>query len=342
MAKRNIDAFIVVQPENILYLSGFTSGDEARLVITPTAQYLVTDSRFWEQAQMEAPDCVLVKETSPSFNSMFSLIDGAAHTAVESHYITYEDYLDIRNRLGRDLIPVNRLAEDLRMVKDEDELKSLRDSAHISDEVFREVTAFIKPGLTECQVASYIAYQLREKGCAKESFETIAVAGPNAALPHGKPGSRLLAAGDMLTMDFGGFYQNYAGDMTRTVFVGSVSADSRDKYMRVLEAQQLGVSQVKAGMRCCDVDRVVRDCLAQYGLDGYFGHGLGHGVGLEIHEAPRLSPFCDTVLQENMVVTVEPGIYIPGWGGIRIEDTVIVKNGGCEVITHSDKSLLTL
>lgn len=342
MAEQNIDAFIVVQPENILYLSGFTSGDEARLVITPNGQYLVTDSRFWEQARMEAPDCQLFKETSPDFSSMLSLLNGSAHIGVESHYITYENYLDITKRLGQDLIPVNRLIEDLRMVKDKDELQNLRDSARLSDEVFKEVIAFIKPGLTERQVASFIAYELREHGCAKESFETIAVAGPNAALPHGKPGSRLLARGDMLTMDYGGFYKNYAGDMTRTVFVGSAPSDSRDKYMRVLEAQQLGVSQVKAGARCCDVDRAVRDRLARYGLDVYFGHGLGHGVGLEIHEAPRLSPFCDTVLTENMVVTVEPGIYIPGWGGIRIEDTVIVRNGGCEVITHTDKSLLTL
>lgn len=337
-----MDTFIVSQPENILYLSGFTSGADARLVITPARQYLVTDSRYWEQAEREAPDWELIKENHPDFNSMFALIDGAARTGVESHYITYADYLEIKNRLGREPVPVNQLIEELRLVKDEDELQCLRDSAHISDEVFKEAAAFIKPGLSERQVASYIAYQLREHGCARESFETIAVAGPNAALPHGKPGSRLLAQGDMLTMDYGGFLKNYAGDMTRTVFIGSASPDSRDKYMKVLEAQQLGVSLVKPGVRCSDVDRAVRDCLAQYGLDVYFGHGLGHGVGLEIHEAPRLSRFCDTILEENMVVTVEPGIYIPGWGGIRIEDTVIVRNGGCEVITHTDKSLLTL
>lgn len=342
MIEKQLDAFIVIKPENIFYLSGFTSGADARLVITHAKQYLLTDSRFWEQAELEVPDWQLVKETTPGFNSIVDLIDRNARIGVESHYINYEEYLEMRTRLGREPIPVNQLIENLRTVKEEGELEILRASAGISDEVFKELGAFIKPDLTERQVASYIAYRLREKGCDNESFDTIAVSGPNAALPHGKPGNRVLVAGDMLTLDYGGFFQGYAGDMTRTVFIGPAPSDSRDKYMKVLEAQQLGVSLVKAGTRCCDVDRAVRDCLALYGLDIYFGHGTGHGVGLEIHEEPRLSRLCETVLKENMVVTVEPGIYIPGWGGIRIEDTVIVRNGGCEIITHTDKGLLIL
>jgi Xaa-Pro aminopeptidase len=342
MAEKDIDTFLVCQPENIFYLSGFSSGEDARLVITPTQQYLITDSRFWEQAQREAPDWELVKETSPGYSRMFDLIAPAKRVGLESHYLTYEDYVEIRSKLGRDPVPVNKLIEKLRVVKDEDELQLLRDSACISDKVFSKVTAFIKPGQSEREIASFIAYQLRREGCAKEAFDTIAVSGPNAALPHGKPGDRLLHEGDMLTLDYGGFWRNYAGDMTRTIFIGYASAADRDKYMQVLEAQQLGVSLVKAGVPCCDIDKAVRDCLSRYGLDTYFGHGTGHGVGLAIHEAPRLSSFSDEVLKENMVVTVEPGIYIPGWGGIRIEDTVIVRENGCEVITHTDKSLLIL
>lgn len=342
MAEKNIDTFIVFKPENIFYLSGFTSGDDARLVITPNDQYLLTDSRFWEQAQIEAPDWKLVKETTPGFNSIPDLISQAANVGIEDHFITYNEYLDLQTELGSRLVSADRLIESLRIVKDGQELETLRKSAAISDEVFSDLSVFIKPGMSERQVAGYIAYRLRERGCSKESFDTIAVAGLNAALPHGKPGNRKLAEGDMLTLDFGGFFQSYAGDMTRTVFVGRAASEARDKYMKVLEAQQTGVSMVKAGIRCSDVDKAVRDCLAGYKLDIYFGHGTGHGVGLEIHEEPRLSHFCDTVLRENMVVTVEPGIYIPGWGGIRIEDTVIVRDGGCEIITHTDKGLITI
>ncbi len=151
-----------------------------------------------------------------------------------------------------------------------------------------------------------------------------------------------LQSGDMLTLDFGGFYQGYAGDMTRTVAIEKASSRFRDYYLYLLEAQELGVSLVKAGANCKELDQKVRDCLGKYGLDRYFQHGTGHGLGLEVHEAPRLSSSSQAILEENMVVTVEPGIYIPGWGGIRIEDTVIVKNGGCEVITHSDKGLIII
>jgi Xaa-Pro aminopeptidase/Xaa-Pro dipeptidase len=186
------------------------------------------------------------------------------------------------------------------------------------------------------------AAKLVENGAARESFATIAVAGENAALPHGQPGNRNLIRGDMLTLDFGGFFQGYAGDMTRTVIIGEASSKLRDIYQHVLEAQELGVSLVKAGVSCRDIDVQVRTRLGKYGLEDYFQHGTGHGVGLEIHEIPRLSRLSDDILEEGMVVTVEPGVYIPGWGGVRIEDTVIVKKGECEIITHSNKSLLII
>lgn len=342
MAAKDIEAFILTKPENIFYLSGFSGGDDARLVVAPDRQYLLTDSRYWEQAEKESPDWELVKETAPGFSGLAPITAKMSRIGVESHHITLQEYRELQTRLGSELLPVSRLVEDLRVVKDESELQKLRESARISDEVFSELCRFIKPGMSERQVASYIGYQLREKGCARESFDTIAVSGANAALPHGKPGDRTLEEGDMLTLDYGGFFEGYAGDMTRTIFMGSVPSNFRNYYMQLLEAQKLGVSLVKAGVRCSEVDKAVRDCLALYGLDIYFGHGTGHGVGLEIHEEPRLSPFSDQVLEENMVVTVEPGIYLPGVGGLRIEDTVIVKNGGCEVITHSDKELLTL
>jgi Xaa-Pro aminopeptidase len=240
------------------------------------------------------------------------------------------------------VVPIAGAIERLRMVKGEPELELLREAARIGDRVFSRICAEIRVGQSEKQIANRIAYLLKEEGCSQESFPTIAVSGENAALPHGQPGERLILAGDMLTLDFGGFYQGYAGDMTRTVVLGQAAPDLVDVYSKVLKVQQLGVSMVRAGISGRQVDEEVRGTLADYGLDQYFQHGTGHGVGLEIHESPTLSRWYDDLLVPNMVVTVEPGIYIPGWGGVRIEDTVIVKEGGCEVITHSPKDLLII
>lgn len=228
------------------------------------------------------------------------------------------------------------------MVKEPYELKLLRHSARISTEVFAEIKNYIKVGITEKDIANQIVFLLKAKGGSKEAFDTIAVAGENAALPHGQPTNRPLVNGDMLTLDYGGFYQGYAGDMTRTVAIGSANDKLKEYYNKVLEAQKLGVSLVKAGVMAKDIDKAVRDKLNSYDLGSYFAHSTGHGLGLEVHEMPSISYKSDIILQENMVITIEPGIYIKGWGGIRIEDTVIVKADSCEVITHADKELIIL
>lgn len=342
MQEKEIDTFLITKPENIRYLSGFTGGLDGKLVVTGNQQFLLTDSRFWEQAAIESPEWELVKETAPGIDLLVDLVSKYKKIALESQHVTIESFLELEARLENRLVFLPGIIECLRMIKDETELNFLRRSAEISDKVFEDICQFIKAGLTERQIANQIVYLLKQKGCAKESFDTIAVSGLNAALPHGQPGDRALMDGDMLTLDFGGFYQGYAGDMTRTVIIGHSSQYLQDNYMRLLEAQQVGISKVMAGMAGQEVDRLVRECLQKYNLDIYFTHSTGHGVGLEIHENPRLSRSSESILEENMVVTVEPGIYIPGWGGIRIEDTVIVKNGGCEVVTHSDKDLIIL
>ncbi|MEN6461958.1 MAG: Xaa-Pro peptidase family protein [Syntrophomonas sp.] len=342
MQQKEVDAFLITKPENIRYLSGFTGGMDGRLVVTDNQQYLLTDSRYWEQASIESPQWELVKETTPGIDLLVDLVSKYKKLALESQHMTIESFRQLEARFENQLYLLSDIIEGLRTVKDETELNLLRRAAEISDEVFEDICQYIKVGLTERQIANRVVYLLKQKGCQKESFDTIAVSGPNAALPHGQPGDRILIDGDMLTLDFGGFYQGYAGDMTRTVIIGNGSQYLKDNYMRLLEAQQLGVSNVRSGMAGQEVDKLVRECLQKHSLDIYFAHSTGHGVGLEIHENPRLSRSSKSILEENMVVTVEPGIYIPGWGGIRIEDTVIVKNGGCEVITHSDKGLIIL
>ncbi|HPT70211.1 MAG TPA: Xaa-Pro peptidase family protein [Syntrophomonas sp.] len=342
MQLNNMDAFLVTSSENIRYLSGFTGGSDAKLMVSHAEKYIITDSRYFEQTAIECPDWELVKASAAGTEGLVSLTEGLSNLGFESNNISYDGYLQLKDKLQPDLLPARNLVEKLRIIKDEDELDKLRMAARIGDQVFTSICQVIKSGMSEKEVANLIVALLKDGGCSKESFDTIAVAGKNAALPHGQPSDYRLQPGDMLTMDFGGMYQGYAGDMTRTVVISQASAQLRSYYLQLLEAQELGVSLVQAGMDGKELDQKVRDHLQKYQLDAYFAHGTGHGVGLEIHEAPRLSLSSNDVLEENMVVTVEPGIYIPGWGGIRIEDTVIVKKGGCEVITHSDKSLLII
>lgn len=342
MQEKEVDAFLVTKAENIRYLSGFTGGSDGKLIVTHDGQYLLTDARYWEQAAIESSEWELIRETAPGFDGLAELTSNYRSLAIESHTISYELYQQLNEKISSELIPLSNIIENLRIIKDETELSYLRRAAEISDEVFTVICQNVRTGLSERQIASDIVYLLRQKGCEKESFDVIAVAGENAALPHGLPGDKVLKPGDMLTLDYGGFYQGYAGDMTRTLAISGASERLRDNYYRLREAQELGLAKIKAGEKCCDIDQAVRNSLKKYGLDEYFSHGTGHGVGLEIHENPRLSRNSEAMLAENMVVTVEPGIYIPGWGGIRIEDTVIVKNGGCEVITHSDKGLIIL
>lgn len=342
MEQRKIDVFLVTSPENIRYLSGFSGGSDARLLVSADHKYIITDSRYVEQTAIECPDWELVKASAADTKPLSALTDGRLNLAFESSNISYDDYLQLQANLKLELQPEKNLLENLRKIKDEDELNRLRTAARIGDQVFSQICQEIKVGISERAIAARIVTLLKESGCSKEAFDTIAVAGENAALPHGQPGSYCLQPGDMLTMDFGGFYQGYAGDMTRTVAINQASPQLRNYYAQLREAQELGVSLIQAGMDGQELDQKVRDCLKKYQLDGYFAHSTGHGVGLEVHEAPRLSRSSQDILEENMVVTVEPGIYIPGWGGIRIEDTVIVKKGGCEVITHSNKDLIIL
>jgi len=342
MEENGEDAFLVSKPENIRYLSAFSGGSDARLLVSSSEKYIFTDGRYLEQVKRECPDWELVRVNGAGLDSLASICDKYNSLLVESNHITYELYSQLAAGLKPQLVPTGNVIEILRAVKDSQELDLLKQAAKIGDIVFTRICEEIRVGISEKYLANRIAYILREEGCSGESFATIAVAGENAALPHGQPGDRPLQRGDMLTMDFGGFYQGYAGDMTRTVVIGEAAPKLHDIYHQVLEAQELGVAAITAGAGCREVDRQVRQKLETFGLAEYFLHGTGHGVGLEIHEIPGLSTRSDAILEENMVVTVEPGVYIPGWGGIRIEDTVIVKNGGCEIITRSDKGLLII
>lgn len=342
LQRQKIDAFLVCKPENIRYLSGFTGGFDARLFITAQRKYIISDSRYREQTARQCPEWELIEEKNFD-GSKFNLLAGSFdNMAFESQVVSYDTYSWLKKNLKTELIPVKGIVENDRIIKDETELELIRQAAAIGDAVFAEMLSQIRLGMSEKEIADKIDNLLRQKGCEKEAFTTIAVAGENAALPHGTPGDKVIAAGEMITMDYGGFFQGYLADMTRTIGIGEMDSSYHDKYMAVLEAQQLGVSMIKAGIRCKDVDQAVRTRLQSYGLDEYFLHSTGHGVGLEVHEMPAVSSSSDTVVQPGMVITIEPGIYIKGWGGIRIEDTVIVKQDSCEVVTKANKNLILI
>jgi len=343
MEENQVEAFLVSKAVNIRYLSGFTGGEDARLLLMGNHRYIFTDSRYFEQVKRECPDWELVETLPPGIEELQKVTRKINRLGFESHAISYYTYRKLEQNLKSELVPLDNVVEKLRQVKDETELQLMRQAAQIGDEVFTQLCRYkIAVGVSEKELANELVYLLRQNGCDQEAFATIAVAGENAALPHGRPGNYRLQPGDMLILDFGGLYNGYAADMTRTVAIGKESPEFRSRYQAVLEAQQLGVSLVKAGVTCREIDLAVRDCLRKYNLDIYFHHSTGHSLGLEVHETPSLSSRSDEILKENMVITVEPGIYIAGWGGIRIEDTVIVKNGGCEIITQSDKSLLII
>jgi len=342
LEEKEIEALLVSKEENIRYLSGFTGGSDARLLISPGEKYILTDSRYREQAERECPDWQLREEKPPGLKQLVELSQVYKRIGVEAHAISYSFFMELQQSLKSDLQPVSQLIEGLRQVKDETELKLIRESARIADTVFSEICLKLKPGISERDIASEIVYLLRQKGCDKESFDVIVVSAENAALPHGQPGNRRLTAGDMVTLDFGGFYEGYTADMSRTIAITKASARLQELYQALLLAQEKGIAMVRAGQSCREIDRAVREKLKAFGLEQYFIHGTGHGLGLEIHEQPRISPLSEAVLKENMVVTIEPGIYIAGWGGLRIEDSVIVKHQYGEVITRSEKKLLVL
>jgi Xaa-Pro aminopeptidase/Xaa-Pro dipeptidase len=239
------------------------------------------------------------------------------------------------------LVPVQ--LDTLRMVKDANEVASIRKAVEIADQAFSQILTFIKPGMSEQAVAVELEYYMSKFGSEKTAFDTIMASGKRGALPHGRASQKIIEAGDFVTMDFGAVYQGYHSDITRTICMGAATERQRQIYDIVLQAQLAGVKATKPGKLGRDVDAVSRKVIEDAGFGEYFGHGLGHSLGLNIHEDPRLAPAnTHTALMENMVVTVEPGIYLPDWGGVRIEDTVLINADGCQILTASTKQLIEI
>ncbi len=342
MSERKIDGMLVLQPENRRYLSGF-SGSSAALLLTLAEAYLFTDFRYVEQATSQASDFTVIKHAPQMWDTVTEYVAKIPRLGFEPDFVTYEQYQLLYNKFkSTSLVPMGNAIEDLRRVKDEAELTKLQQAADLADEAFHHILTYIMPGMTERQIALELEFFMRREGASGASFDFIVASGPRSSLPHGVASERLVSNGEFITMDFGCIVDGYCSDITRTVILGEPSEQQREIYNLVLKAQLAALAGIKPGVTGMAVDSIARDIITAGGYADNFGHGLGHGVGLAIHEAPRLNPSGDTLLQAGMVVTDEPGIYLPSWGGVRIEDTVVVTSTGCRALTKSPKELIIL
>ena len=346
MKEKNIDAIVVSDGANMRYISGFR-GATGYLYISGNRRVLATDSRYTTMAKEEAPDFEIVdpgaaRNYGEVLNGLMEQ-DGVKEVGFEDQYLLYSSYSKLQEACkGRLTTPLGDSLDLLRSVKTEQELEYMAKAEKIGDMAFSHMLQVLKPGMTEMETAAELEYFMKTHGAENLSFETIIASGVNSAMPHAMPSHKKIEKGDFVTMDFGCVYNGYCSDMTRTVVIGKANEKQKEIYGIVLEAQLAGLDACRSGVRGCDVDKVSRDIIAKAGYGDYFGHGLGHSVGLYIHEEPRLSKTCETVLQPNMIQTVEPGIYLPGFGGVRIEDMVVVTEGKCRNLAHSPKELIEL
>jgi len=346
MAERGLKNLVVSNIYNVRYLSGF-SGSTAMMLVTGRKATLVTDFRYKEQAEGEVFRGVEVRiDTREALKVICEMVgELKGKTGLEAGTLSYTAYDKLR-AAAVDAVPIESgvlssgLVGDLRKTKDENEIETLRKAARIADDVFSGIVKEIRVGMTEVAIAARIDYMLRLKSSEVPAFKTIVASGEHASLPHASPSMRVVRDGDLITMDFGAIWDGYCSDMTHTVVAGKASDKVKEIYGIVLEAQMAAIAGIKAGKACSDIDALARDHIEAKGYGENFGHGLGHGVGLEVHEGPRLSKKSEEILAPGMVITVEPGIYIPGWGGVRIEDDVVVRDGGCDVLTAAAKELM--
>lgn len=341
-----IDAALIDSASNRMYFTGLESS-AGILFATREAAYFMIDSRYIEAARKAVKGCeVLLDKDGGGQLAALAEKHGVRRVGVDSGNCTLRDYLSYCGKLpGCEIVRDNRVSDiinGMRMVKDETELGLIRRAQELTDRSFDHICGFIRPGMTEREIALELEFYSRQIGSECASFEFIVVSGSNSSLPHGVPGTRKVENGDFITMDFGCVVGGYHSDMTRTVAVGEPSAEMRKVYATVLEANLLSMASVKAGVPCAEVDKVARDIITHAGYGDNFGHGLGHSVGIEIHEEPRFSERSKEICKPGMIMTIEPGIYLEGRFGCRIEDMIYITEDGCVNLTYSSKELIVL
>ncbi len=340
MKGAQLDAVWVTQPENVRYLSRFSSPEDARVLVTPEHATLYTDARYTVQAQQESTLPVHIARGLAVYEHAHASLVGLK-VGIEANHLSVAAYQDLQAAWPQSTLQTTRgLIEPLRMVKMQDELAAIRAAQAIADAAFAQLLPQVVAGVSEAALAGKLEQAMRELGAQGPAFETIVASGERGALPHGRATDKLLQDGELVTFDFGALKDGYHSDMTRTVAVGPQSDEHIRLYRAVLEAEEAALAAVKPGVRAADLDQISRNTLEQYGLAEYFVHSLGHGVGLNIHEGPSLYAQSEDVLEAGMVITIEPGVYVPGQTGLRIEDLVLVTETGYEVLSASPKTRL--
>jgi Xaa-Pro aminopeptidase len=340
-----VDGLLLTSRYSRFYGAEYEIAEGAAIVTKAGCRYF-TDSRYIEAAEngIQGFEVLVINRENPYSKRINDAVAdfGVTNLGYEEDYLTVAELLTYEEKLNAKLIPLSKKINSFRAVKEPWELEFMRKAQDITDKAFAEVLTRFKVGMTEKELQAELIYCLLKNGADNPSFDPIVVSGPNTSLPHGVAGDRVIREGDFITMDFGALYHGYCADMTRTVAVGYATDEMKQVYETVLAAQKAGIAVTRAGVQGKVIDGAARKVIEDAGYGPYFGHSYGHSLGLEIHEAPNCSPAEERVMEENMIASAEPGIYLPGKFGVRIEDVVIFTADGCEDITHSPKNLIIL
>ncbi len=342
--EHQVDGILITSESNRRYITGFT-GSAGYVLVTKKEAIFITDFRYIDQAKKQAPIFEIVKQQGSIVEVVREQLSkaGVHKLGFEQDFVTFSQFKNFEKTFTDvTLVPLSQVIEKLRLIKDEEEITLVKKATDIADQAFNYILNVLKPGKKEVEIALELECKMRELGAQGASFDTIVASGYRSALPHGVASEKIIELGDLVTIDFGAIYKGYVSDMTRTVMVGKPNDKQKEIYNIVLEAQLKGVENVKAGMSGIEADALTRDIISSYGYGDNFGHSTGHGIGLDVHEGPGLSPKSEVILKTGMIVTVEPGIYITDFGGVRIEDDVLITESGNEILTKTKKNLIII
>ncbi len=344
MGEEDLDALLIDSNVNRFYLSGFT-GTSGRILLTRENNYFITDFRYTEQAEQQTTGYKIIEINKDVITKIAELLtkEGIEKLGFEARSVSYYQLNEYKEKLkGIELVPTIDLVFKLRLIKDNEEVQRIKKAIQITEMAFSHIMDFIKPGKSEREISLELEYFMKKNGGEDNAFSFIVASGKRSSMPHGVASDKKVEQGDFITMDFGTIYKGYNSDMTRTIVLGKADKKQKEIYSIVLKAQKEVIASIKAGMTAKQADAIARNIICDAGYGDNFGHGLGHGLGIEIHEGPRVSYKSDDVLQAGMVVTDEPGIYIPDWGGVRIEDDLLITSNGCELLNEAPKELIEL
>lgn len=343
LQEQNLDGILITNGYNRRYMTGFT-GTAGVAIVSQNDAVFITDFRYTEQAAAQVQDFRIVKHEATIIEEIATQVKnmGIKLLGFEKDTVSYGTYELYKNNIQADLVPISGLIEKIRLIKTQQEINIIKVACEIADHAFTHILNFIKPGKTELEVSNELEFFMRKQGATQSSFDTIVASGLRSALPHGVATNKVIEKGDFVTLDYGALYNGYISDITRTVAVGEPSEKLVDMYNAVLASQLLALEKVGPGFTGIQADAIARNYLTEKGYGEAFGHSLGHGIGLEVHEGPGLSVRSEAILEPGMAVTIEPGVYLPGIGGVRIEDDILITETGNELLTHSSKELIIL